>query len=117
MRTFILLVVPLTLLAVTGCGPSWAWKEADLDRNKLNLALFHGAESASSVAAWVENGKVVGSSGRATSDGDLAIVVRYEREEMDWGTVTGVERVCFRFTTEDGDSVQFSETDCPPGSR
>lgn len=115
MRAITLLLVPLTLCVATGCSPSWAWKQADLDRNRLNLALFRGAESASAAADWIEYGKVVESSGAATpGGGDLAITVRYERQETDWlGGAAGVERVCYRFTSRDGDNVQFSETDCP----
>lgn len=110
-----LLLLPLLLGALTGCGHSWAWKQADLDRNSLNLALFRGAGSAATAAEWVEHGEVVEASGTtAAGGGDLSITVRYERQETDWtGGVTGVEHVCFRFTSEHGDNVQFSEMDCP----
>jgi hypothetical protein len=112
MRATSLLLIPLIL---TGCGHSWAWKQADLDRNSLNLALFRGADSGASAAEWVEHGKVVEASGSTEHGGrDLSIIVRYEREQTDWsGAVTGVEHVCFRFTSRHGDNVQFSETDCP----
>lgn len=115
MRVITLLLVPVILCALTGCGPSWAWKQADLDRNRLNLALFRGAETASSAAEWIELGVVVESSGVAAG-GDLAITVRYERQQTDWlGGGADVERVCFRFTSQHGDNVQFAEKVCPNG--
>lgn len=115
MRTLTLLLIALTLWTLTGCGHSWAWKQADLDRNRLDLALFRGARSAPAAAKWIAYGKVVESSGAAIQGRrDLTITVRYERHQSDWtGATTGVERVCYRFTSRDGYNVQFREADCP----
>ncbi|MBW9216721.1 hypothetical protein KV102_17915 [Mumia sp. zg.B53] len=107
-------VLPLAL-ALAGCEHSWHWKAADLDRNRLNLGLFRGADTGEELGTWVRNGRVAAVEGTRDRD-DRAVVVRYERTVADgWlGPQDEVERVCYRFTPDrDGDDVEFGRTDCP----
>ena len=104
----------MLLLALAGCGHSWDWKEADLDRNRLNLGLFRGADTGEELGTWVRNGRVVAAEGTRDGD-DLAVVVRYERTVADgWlGPQDSVERVCYRFTPDGpGNEVEFGRTRC-----
>jgi hypothetical protein len=108
----------LALAALAGCdlGHSWHWKSADLDRNRLNLALHRGADSGPDLATWVDNGAVVHASGTTSrgEGGDAEVVIRYDNAETDWaGAQRGVESVCYRFMTGDGYEVEFWRTDCP----
>ncbi len=97
----------------------WSWKLADLDRNRLDLALFRGADSGEELAARVEQGEVVAVSGgrEPVRGGDTIVVVRYERPRTDWfGGATGdVDADCYRFTFADGETSAFDLVDCPSG--
>ncbi|KAA1423384.1 hypothetical protein FE697_007165 [Mumia zhuanghuii] len=112
-RPTLLLTALAVLLAVAGCGHSWDWKQADLDRNRLNLGLFRGADTGEKLGTWVRQGEVVATAGATGSD-EIAVVVRYERQvDEPFGTPT-VETACYRFTPdEDGSNVDFGRTDCP----
>ncbi|MFD1826681.1 MULTISPECIES: hypothetical protein [Mumia] len=111
-RTAAVLVV--LLLTLAGCGHSWDWKQADLDRNRLNLGLFRGADTGEKLGTWVRVGEVVATDG-TRDGGDLAVVVRYERTVTEgWGGAEKVERSCFQFIPDaDGSTVEFGPTDCP----
>lgn len=106
--------VLLLALALAGCEHSWDWKEADLDRNRLNLGLFRGADTGEELGTWVRNGLVVAVEGTRDGD-DLAVVVRYERTVGDgWlGQQQKIEQSCYRFTPDGpGNDVEFGRTDC-----
>ncbi|MGH1562770.1 hypothetical protein [Mumia sp. DW29H23] len=106
-------LVAVATLVLGGCGHSWDWKQADLDRNRLNLGLFRGADTGEKLGSWVRVGEVVDSKGSRSSD-DLEVVVRYEREVGEPFGTPGTERVCYRFTpATDGAEVDFGRTDCP----
>jgi hypothetical protein len=112
-------LAPLGLVAwsaVNTTAHRWSWRDADLDRNRLNLAISRGAESGEKLAGWIEHGEVLSASGFSErSGGDAVVVVRYERTETDWfGVATGeVEADCYRFTFADGYETAFRRVDCP----
>lgn len=111
-----LLVVLALLLPLAACGgPRWAWKEADLDRNRFDLAVHRGADTASRLGEWATQGTVVEASGSTRGDeSDLEVVMRYERVQTGWlGQPAGVEVACYLFTTDDGHGVEFDHVSCP----
>jgi hypothetical protein len=98
----------------------WAWRRADLDRNRLNLATYRGAETGEQFAGWVEEGTVVSHTGRSqrAGGGDMALMVRYDQgEPPPWSVATPFRDrfICYRFTTDDGFTVAFGRVGCPPG--
>ncbi|PJJ55948.1 hypothetical protein CLV56_0151 [Mumia flava] len=117
-RILVLLVVLASVLVLGGCGHSWAWRQADLDRNRFDLGLFRGARDASTLSTWTRYGTVVSATGAAEHGDDapdLAIVVRYERTTTDWAFNEKDEVACYRFevTAADLDGVAFAGEDCP----
>jgi len=111
-----LLVLPLLVALLSGCevGHSWSWRQADLDRNRFNLAMFRGADTGQELADWAQHGQVVAASGTAEPGrADLQILVRYTRPKTGWfGSDDGVEEACYQFTSLDGHNVAFDQTDC-----
>lgn len=98
----------------------WAWRSADLDRNRLNLASHRGAETGEQLAGWVEEGTVVSHAGRSErpGGGDAALVVRYDQgEPPPWSVATPFRDryICYRFTNDDGFTVEFDRVRCPGG--
>ncbi|MCW2785871.1 MAG: hypothetical protein JWP74_2388 [Marmoricola sp.] len=102
------------------------WKQADLDRNSLDLGLFRMREAADGpgllthefegrdLAGAVRHGTVVkaGGAARLRHGGDLFVLVRYDFGSADeFGSEPDVE--CWRFTTPDGYDVGFDRVDCP----
>lgn len=93
-------VVPLVALGVSlydAAQDRWAWRLADLDRNRLHLSPRPEA---------VEGGTVV-------EESRSELVVEYAVEITDWmGQPTGeLKTVCYRFPFRDFDD--FSEVQCP----
>lgn len=118
MRRVLLLGVLLALLAPAfGCSQErgWSWPRADLDRNRLNLAFFRGADSGPELAEWIQNGEVVGTSrpSRGPDVADPVVIVRYEREKPTLlaGATTEIEAECYRFAVSD--ETLFERVDCP----
>jgi hypothetical protein len=120
-RTIVLIVlVPLVAFVWAGADHMvhrWSWKHADLDRNRLTLAYYHGAESGERLAEWIEHGDVVTASGvslRTQGGGDAEVVVRYTREVGGWlaGATTTTETDCYRFTFPEYD-IDFDRVTCP----
>lgn len=108
-------MVVALLLFLAGCGHSWDWKQADLDRNRLNLGLFRGADTGEKLGTWVRTGDLVAAEGSREGE-DLAVVVRYERTVGDswFGQQQKTEQRCYRFTPDGhGSEVEFGRTDCP----
>lgn len=113
-------LAPLGLLAGMGIDTAahrWSWRQADLDRNRLNLAYYRGAESGERLASWVEHGEVLAASGHSvhTQGGDAAVLVRYERTDHGWlaGSTPTIEADCYRFTFVDSHHTSFRRADCP----
>lgn len=122
-RRAVLLLVLAVLLALGLLGAAgvqalqdrWAWRQADLDRNRLNLAISRGAESAEQLASWVEHGSVEDAAGsvQRARGGDGWLRVRYERRSTGWlGQQGDLETVCYLFTSRDGYRVVFTTTRC-----
>lgn len=103
------------------------WKEADLDRNKLDLQLFYLREAADGpnllthdfqgrdLASSVSYGTVLASGGtaRLRQGGDLYVVVRYKLEPNGQEVDPDNTYECWRFTTPDAYDVTFEQVDCP----
>lgn len=107
----------LLAAAMTGCGRSTQWKQADLDRNSLNIALFHGNESARGLAGELDlNARLVSATGELDhylSGGDMRIVIAYpDSTFMAWEYDT---YACYEFTSPTGHGIDFAETGCPDG--
>ncbi|MBC9226762.1 hypothetical protein GL325_10530 [Aeromicrobium sp. 636] len=125
-------VVVGTVALVVGAGvlvacssmerQSVAWKQADLDRNWLDLAVYRGVEDADDFAAGMgDRGQVVSAKGIArrgvaASDLDepLEIVILYSGRD-DSGAVFAQDDpdTCYRFTVPTGYSSNFAKVDCP----
>ncbi len=113
-----LVLVCLALLVCSGCSAlaqrSWAWKEADLDRNRLDVGLYYGNDTAPELAAWVDHGEVVEATGGPATDDVLRMVVLYEGSRTPpMAGSARTERRCYLFTSADGYSVSFASTPCP----
>ena len=93
-RRAVLLLVLAVLLALGLLGAAgvqalqdrWAWRQADLDRNRLNLAISRGADSAEQLAGWVEHGSVEDAAGSVLrpGGGNGWLRVSYERRTTGW---------------------------------
>lgn len=112
-----MLCAGLLAAAPTGCGYSAQWEQADLDRNRLTIAMFHGNESAGDLAGELDQGtrliSATGALDHYTSGGDMRIVIAYPD-----GTFMAREYDtydCYEFTSPSGHDIDFSETDCPDG--
>ncbi len=113
-RALLLALSLAGLIGACGVHHSWAWKEADLDRNRLNLALSRGADTGPDLAGWVEHGTVEEAVGDVTigGDNDVVLRVRYEWAHTDWLGSASENRACYEFTSPDGYDVEFSPTPC-----
>ena len=109
------------LLALSGCGSlhhSPGWKDADLDRNWLNLATFRGVSDAHTLAEGMPYASsVVSAKGTArrtvhNQADPLEIVVRYDGFHDGFNDTPDE---CFRFTFPDGYNISFHRVDCPKG--
>ncbi len=112
--------------AIVACSAterqSAAWKEADLDRNWLDLAVYRGVENAEDFAAGMgDRGEVVSAKGItrrgvAASDLDdpLEIIVLYPGSDGS-GAVFAKEipDTCYLFTVPTGYASSFAKVDCP----
>lgn len=123
MRRILIALCVLGPLAAVGwsgldtAAHRWSWRAADLDRNRLDLAYYRGAETGDALAGWVEHGDVVAASGRSahTQGGDAEVLVRYEREDHGWlaGSTPTIETDCYRFSFVDRHQTSFRRVDCP----
>lgn len=103
------------------------WKDADLDRNRLDLEMFSLRQAADGpdllthefhgrdLVGSVRYGTVVASGGsaRLRHGGDLYVVVRYTFEPNGQEVDPDNYDECWRFTTPDGYDVTFEQVDCP----
>ncbi len=118
--TALIVIVPLVAFVWAGVDHlehRWSWKDADLDRNRLSLAYYRGAESGARLAEWIDHGEVVSASGaslRTQEGGDAEVVVRYTREVGGWlaGATTTTEADCYRFTFPEYD-IDVERVTCP----
>ncbi len=116
----LLLAVPLVLgllglVVVQGLQDRWAWRLADLDRNRLNLAMSRGADSDRRLAGWVEHGTVEEATGSVQrgAGGHVSLRVRYEQQSTGrLGQQGGTRTVCYVFVSDDGYQVGFRSTRC-----
>ena len=112
----LLAAVPAVLLSGCGLHHSPGWKRADLDRNRLDLGLYRGADTGEELATWATQGEVVAALGSSERQegGDLQVVVRYRLGSgRSWLGERGERVECWRFTTPDGYGVEFSRIACP----
>src|SRR4051794_7533229 len=126
MRRVVMVMVPV-LVALGGVAVlgvhlvhrvehRWAWRQADLDRNRLSLGQFRGADTGAELAGWVQHGRVVRAGGvaRRTSSQQAELVVAYTTTTGGWGGSAGKRvTVCYRFQVGGRDVVDFDEVDCP----
>lgn len=67
----------------------WAWRAADLDRNRADLAHFRGARTGDELAEWVH--------GEVVATGATSVTVRYDRGEPGaWEIVPRDRLICYR---------------------
>lgn len=105
------------VLSLSGCGSpghSTGWKAADLDRNRYDLVLSRSGDhiTGAALATATQRGRVVSASGdsRPNVGGDLEVIVRYDYDGNEFDPSVSE---CFRFSTDDGNRVEFHRVRCP----
>lgn len=109
-----------------GLTHSVGWKQADLDRNALNLELYRERAAAAGpgllehrfdgvgLSGAVDQGTVVraGGSARLREGGDLYVEVRYDFSGSAGAFAAAPHSECWRFSTPDGYDVEFEQVGC-----
>lgn len=95
--------------ALDTANDRWAWRAADLDRNRISLAHFRGARTGDELAEWVR--------GEVVATGASSVTVRYDRGEPGAWEMELVPRdrlICYRLERDasTGD-VPLDRVDCP----